>query len=84
MSALLREILLGQPQLQILLQAGRNLQKTDPGVALPVGPCDLAARLDRVAGAGKPERDLDLLPHVEIAPQMHADATLAQIQEIGL
>lgn len=77
---LLREILLRKPQLQILLQARRNIQKTNPGIPLAVSPCDLAARLDRVARARQLKRDLERVPRIEIALEMHPDPALAQIQ----
>jgi hypothetical protein len=77
---LLREILLRQPQLQVLLQARRNIQKTNPGIPLAISPCDLAARLDRVARARQLKRNLERLPHIEIALEMHPDPALAEVQ----
>lgn len=77
---LLCEILLRQPQLEIFLQASRNIQKTNPRISLAVSPCDLAARLDRVARARQLKRDLERLPHIEIALEMHSDPALAQVQ----
>jgi hypothetical protein len=77
---LLCEILLRQPQLEIFLQARRNLQKTNPRIPLAVSPCDLAARLDRIARARQLKRDLERALHIEIALEMHPDPALAQVQ----